>query len=149
HLLCQPPGGQPPHGKDRLQSRAFHLFFPVAAHIFKEEVAKCDSLDSFRDCLGTGLSHPRLILFIGAWPRQRNSPEREPNSRSLLLNQFSSNRMHGNTARAFVECSQQPCDFMLGTLAKNVKTPCTVFAAAPGKKNALHADCPQRSARSC
>ena len=143
------PPSAAPHRKDRLQSGAFHLLFPVAAHVFKEEVAKCDSLDAFGDCPGTGLSHPRLILFIGARPRQRNGPERKPDSRSLLLNQFSSNRMHGNATRAFVECGQQPCDFMLGTLAKNVKTPRAVFAAAPGKKDALHADCLQRSARSC
>jgi hypothetical protein len=46
--------------------------------------------------------------------------------------------MHGNTAGSFVESSQQPYDLILTTLAENMKTPCAVFAAAPGKKNAPH-----------
>jgi hypothetical protein len=46
--------------------------------------------------------------------------------------------MHGDAASRFVESGQQPRDFILPTLAENMKTPCTVFAAAPGEKNALH-----------
>jgi hypothetical protein len=46
--------------------------------------------------------------------------------------------MHGDAARSVVESSQQPRDLILTTLAENMKTPCTIFATAPGKKNAFH-----------
>jgi hypothetical protein len=46
--------------------------------------------------------------------------------------------MHRNPARRFVKSSQQPRDLILTTLAEHMKTPRTVLAAAPGKKNAFH-----------
>jgi hypothetical protein len=46
--------------------------------------------------------------------------------------------MHRDAPRIFVESSQQPHDLILATLAENMKTPCAVFAAAPGNKNASH-----------
>jgi hypothetical protein len=60
----------------------------------------------------------------------------------LLLDQFASHRMHGNPTRDFVEGSQQSGDFILWAPAQNMKTPGTIFAAAPGEKNAPHGRLP-------
>src|SRR5271154_6701979 len=54
--------------------------------------------------------------------------------------------MHGDAARGVVESRQESGDFILASLAKNMKTPRTVFAAAPGEKYTFHG---RRSILSC
>jgi hypothetical protein len=58
----------------------------------------------------------------------------------LPLDQFAADGMHRHTVRGFIERGQQAGDLILAALAENVQTPCTIFAAAPGKKNSLHRD---------
>jgi len=46
--------------------------------------------------------------------------------------------VHGYSIRHLVEGGQQADDLILAALTKDMKTPCTVFAAAPGLEDALH-----------
>jgi hypothetical protein len=131
HLLCQGMRRQPPHGKYRLQSSVSHLLFAVGAHIFEKQIAKRNSFYAFGGCLGTGSTHKRFVLLIGAWPGQRDAPERKSGTRSLPLDQFASDCVHGDSISHVVEGGQQPDHLILSPLTENVQAPSAVFAAAP------------------
>jgi hypothetical protein len=57
HAACQFMGGLAPQGEYGLQAGALQLFLTIGAHIFEEEIAESNSLDSVADCFLAGFRH--------------------------------------------------------------------------------------------
>jgi len=87
HAACQFMGGLAPQGEYGLQAGAFQLFLMIGAHIFEEEIAESNSLDSVADCFLAGFGHSSFILLVRTWPGQMHWPERQTGGGRLPLDQ--------------------------------------------------------------
>ena len=140
HLAGKLGGGDAevgaPDGEDRFESGSGEALDAIGADVFEEEVAKGDAVEAFRGGALADLGHARLVVGVGAGEGKIDLPEREPGSRSLLVEQLFSEAMNGDAAELLVDRGQQGDNFVLGLLAEEVKRPGAIFAAAPAEEDA-------------
>ena len=86
--------------------------------------------------LGQRRRHRRLVLGIGARPRQRHGQQRQPDRRRLRLQKRPPDGVHRDPVERRVQRRQQPDDLDLAGLTQDVQRPGGVFAAAPRQQGA-------------
>src|SRR5580698_1493044 len=113
HLARQPLRGDLPAGKEWLEARTRQLGLAIRTDVLEEEIAKRNSLDTFSNRSRTGCGHRRLVLLVGARPRQRNRPQRKSRSHGLLFQQLAPEAMHRYAVKVRVDRCEQADDLVL------------------------------------
>jgi hypothetical protein len=138
HALGEFASRDAPHGEDRFESRAFELLLAVGSDVAEEEVAEGDAVDTFPDRFRADFAHDALVIVIRAGGGEIDIPERKVGDPGLRLDEFAAHAVHGDAIGFAIESGEEADQFVVGLPAQEVEGPGTVFAAAPGKKGALH-----------
>lgn len=121
-----------PKWPDALEAGPFQFCFPIFAAILEEKVAEDNSGDAFLPGPPQGRGHGGFISLIGAWVRNGNFDQREPQRTRLGFQQFLPHPVHGDPVEVPGDRREEPDDFQPGIEPCLVKRPGAVFSAGPG-----------------
>ena len=126
-----------PDRKDRLETGSSEALDAICANVLKEEVAESDSVKAFRSSASANLSHSPFVVGVAAREGKIDLPKRQTDRSGLPIEQLFAEAVNCDPAELFVDRGQQSNDFKFGLLAKEMKRPGAVLAAAPTKEDAF------------
>jgi hypothetical protein len=120
HLLREFIGWNLPAGKERLDAGWGELRLSVGANVFQEEVAERDGVDALCEGTSAGCGHRLFVMLVGAWPGQRNLPQRKTRSVCLLAKELLAKAVHRDAFEMLIDGGEQADELDRGILLQQV-----------------------------
>ena len=138
HLLGEWSGVGPEQWKQRTQTAARELLFPIPPDVLEEQIAERDVRESFGDGGRHDDGHRSFVELVRARRRDENLVQRQTQGGSLRLQQLGADGVHRDPVCRFIDGRQQTANLHVDILPKHVDQPGAVLAAAPRNQHTFH-----------